>query len=170
MTFTKAVLAVLMMVVTVGDAQAATTATLTINVTFTQPTCNIAVPTSYNLGSLTPGSKEHGDLKITWTCDGDTPIKTALTAGIVTGTKDGDNKVRLMVSNQATGTVLSLREKKSNSLIKLTGHDEKNYFCNDANAVAGVTRTCTLTPVTEVSWNGLFGLASATLRFEVGYP
>ncbi|WP_284675590.1 F18 fimbrial protein FedE [Escherichia coli] len=168
MTFTKAVLAVLMMVVTVGDVQAATTATLTINVTFTQPTCNIAVPTSYNLGSLTPGSKEHGDLKITWTCDGNMPIKTALTAGIVAGSADGNDKVRLMVDGQTTDVVLSLREKGSD-LIKLTGHNAKDYFCSDAKNVTGM-RTCTLTPVTTVVYqNGRGGRVSATLDFAVAY-
>lgn len=56
MKFTKTALAALMMVVA-GSTQATTTATatLTINVTFTQPSCNITVPASYNLGLLTPG-------------------------------------------------------------------------------------------------------------------
>ncbi|ENB8930578.1 F18 fimbrial protein FedE, partial [Escherichia coli] len=51
MRLTKAALAALMMVVA-GSGQAATTATatLTINVTFTQPSCDITVPASYNLG------------------------------------------------------------------------------------------------------------------------
>lgn len=31
-------------------------------------------------------------------------------------------------------------------------------------------RTCTLTPVTEVTGQGALGPASATLRFEVEYP
>ncbi|HAX5279319.1 TPA: F18 fimbrial protein FedE, partial [Escherichia coli] len=57
MKFTKAVLAALMMTVMTGSAQAASTATatLTINVTFTQPSCDISVPPSYNLGTLTLG-------------------------------------------------------------------------------------------------------------------
>jgi hypothetical protein len=59
----------------------------------------------------------------------------------------------------------------SNKLIKLTGPAAGDYFCSDENAVAGtMMRTCTLTPETNVSQNGPFGLASATLRFEVGYP
>lgn len=55
MKFTKAALAALMMTVMTGSGQAATTATatLTINVTFTQPSCDIQVPSSYNLGLLT---------------------------------------------------------------------------------------------------------------------
>ena len=175
MKFTKAALMTLMLVAPMGTSQAATsaTATLTINVTFTTPSCDITVPSSYNLGILTPGSKEHGDLKITWNCTeaGATPlnIKTALTAAIVAGTPEGENKVRLMSGGQASGATLSLREKSTQSFIKLTSAVKKNYFCSDATETSE-QRTCTLTPVTDVSSTGPFGMASATLRFEVGYP
>ncbi|MEE7414663.1 F18 fimbrial protein FedE [Escherichia marmotae] len=170
MRFTKAALAALMMTVMTGSGQAATTtATLTINVTFTQPSCDIQVPSSYDLGTLTPGTKEHGDLKITWTCEGDPSVKTALTASIVAGTADGDNKVRLMAGGQATGAALFLKDKSDSTLIKLTGHQATDYFCSDSSATTGM-RTCTLTPVTEVDRNGPFGLASATLNFAVAYP
>lgn len=176
MRFTKGVLAALMLTVTADGAQAATnavnvSATVRINVTFTAPTCNIKVPSSYDLGTLTPGPKEHGPLNITWSCEGDTPIKTALTAEVVTGGRDATNEKVYLVTdgNQATGAALSLKE--GGSFIKLTGSQAGDYFCSDTGAVAGVTeRTCTLTPVTNVSQNGPFGLASATLRFEVGYP
>lgn len=174
MKFTKAVLAALMMTVMTGSAQAASTATatLTINVTFTQPSCDISVPPSYNLGTLTLGSNTHAPLDITWTCEGDTPVTTALTATIVKGNSSGDEKVVLQTdSGSDTGATLSLREKESNSLIKLTGPTAGNYFCSDASSEPGVTvRTCTLVPETNVSQNGSFGLVSATLRFEVGYP
>lgn len=173
MKFTKTALAALMMVVA-GSGQAATsaTATLTINVTFTQPSCDIEVPASYSLGTLTPGSKTHTPLDIFWKCEGDTPVTTALTAAIVRGNASGDEKVVLLTdSGTPTGATLSLREKKSTSLIKLTGPTAGDYFCSDENATPDTTmRTCTLTPETNVSQNGPFGLASATLRFEVGYP
>lgn len=174
MKFIKVAQALLIMTVMSGSGQAATTATatLTINVAFTQPSCDITVPASYNLGTLTPGSKIHAPLEITWKCEGDTPIKTALTANIVKGTASGDEKVILQTdSGTVTGATLALREKKSASLIKLTGPTMSDYFCTDENAVVGsMMRTCTLTPETNVSQNGPFGLASATLRFEVGYP
>ena len=174
MKFTKAALAALIITVITGSGQAATTATatLTINVTFTQPSCDITVPSSYNLGTLVPGLNTHDPLEITWKCEGDTPIKTALTAGIVKGTASGDEKVILQTDGGTdTGATLALREKKSAALIKLTGPTMSDYFCTDENAVAGtMTRTCILTPETNVSQSGPFGLASATLRFEVGYP
>ncbi|WP_316043795.1 F18 fimbrial protein FedE [Klebsiella quasipneumoniae] len=171
MKFTKAALAALMVVVA-GRVQATTSATLTINVTFTQPSCNITVPASYDLGFLKPGErKNHSDLNITWECEGDTPRETALTAAIVTGTaENNDETVRLKVGPEDSMATLSLIEKNRSALIKLTGPKGGNYFCRDPNAVAGVTRTCTLTPVTEVSNPGVLGPASATLRFEVGYP
>lgn len=171
MKLTKIALAALMMAVTAGGVQAATsgTATLTINVTFTRPSCDIRVPPEYNLATLTPGSKEHGDLKITWNCEGNTPVKTALTAAIVRGNANGNEKVTLLTDDgQATGVTLSLKE-KAGSLIKLTGPGGGGYFCGDAKEATGM-RTCTLTPVTEVSRQGASGLVSATLRFEVGYP
>ncbi|EFM6587668.1 F18 fimbrial protein FedE [Escherichia coli] len=174
MKFTKAVLAALMMVVAgSGQADTSATATLIINVTFTQPSCEITVPPSYNLGTLTPGSKPHTPLNITWKCEGDTPVKTALTAVIVRGgTASRDDQVVLLTdSGTPTGATLSLRENKSTSLIKLTGPGAGDYFCSDDSVTPGTTmRTCTLTPETNVSQNGPFGLASATLRFEVGYP
>ncbi len=174
MRLTKAALAALMMVVA-GSGQAATTATatLTINVTFTQPSCDITVPPSYNLGTLTPGSKTHAPLNITWKCEGDAPVTTALTAAIVRGgTASRDDQVVLLTdSGTPSGATLSLREKESGDLIYLTGPTAGDYFCIDEDATPGTTmRTCTLTPETNVSQNGPFGLASATLRFEVGYP
>lgn len=126
MRFTNIALIAMMLAGTAGSAQA-TTAGLMINVTFTQPSCDITLPPSYNLGMLAPGGpKDHGDFNITWTCQG-TPVKTALTAGIVTGIAEGDDKVRMMVGGQATGVRLSLREKGATQPIKLTG-SEANYF------------------------------------------
>lgn len=176
MRFTKAALTALMLAVTAGSAQAAAVPDLnvstivTIEATFARPSCDITVPPAYNLGTLTPGPKTHASLDITWTCaDGGTPVKTALTAAIAKGRASGDDKVILKTdSGTDTGATLSLKETTSGALISLTGG---NYFCSDASAVAGVTRrTCSLTPETNVSQSGPFGLASATLRFEVGYP
>ncbi|EGE2291617.1 fimbrial protein [Escherichia coli] len=170
MKFTRIALATLIMVVATS-ARAATTATLTINVTFTQPSCNITVPDSYNLGLLTPGeTKNHGDMNIIWECEGHIPQKTALTATIVTGTAENDNKtVRLKAGTGDSKVTLSLREKNNSTLIKMTGPGAGNYFCSDTAETTGI-RTCTLTPVTEVTGQGALGPASATLRFEVGYP
>lgn len=173
MKFTKAVRASLLTMMMTSAAQAAQTATaiMKIDVTLTQPGCDIQVPSLYNLDILTPGGKEHFPLNIIWTCKGNTPIKTALTAAIVKGMASGDEKVILLTDNGSeSGATLSLKEKTTSRLIKLTGPAQDDYFCNDASAVADQTRTCTLIPETQVSQNGPFGLVSATLRFDVGYP
>ncbi|MCU7297542.1 F18 fimbrial protein FedE [Escherichia albertii] len=165
MRFTKATLAALMMMMT-GSGQAITTATLTINVTFAKPSCDIQVPSSYNLGSLKLGVRHHEDLRITWNCGSNTPVKTALTAAIVRGNPKGNEEVTLLADGgRASDVTLSLKE-KSGSRIKLTG---ESYFCGDTKEVTGM-RSCTLTPVTNVSVRqSWLGEVSATLRFEVGY-
>ena len=165
-----------LMLAVVAEVRAGTSDTnmLYIDVTFTQPSCSITVPPSYDLGSLTgTEEKAHGDLIIKWSCagDGNTPVKTALTATIVKGlVEDDGEKVRLvMADGQVTGASLSLREKAAGSFIKLNSNSD--YFCSDASEVAGnQERICTLTPVTRVSGRGPFGLASAVLRFRVVYP
>lgn len=167
MKFTKVAMAALMMAMMTGSGRA-DTATLTINVNFTRPSCNISVPSSYRLEALVPGEtgKNHPPLNITWRCEGNTPLNTALTAAIVSGDSEGDGKVYLMTdSRQRTGVTLSLREKTSDNLIKLTGMEK---FCSDTEGTTGM-RTCTLTPVTDVSRGSVLGNASATLRFEVKY-
>ncbi|MBH5326258.1 F18 fimbrial protein FedE [Salmonella enterica] len=174
MKFTDTALAVLMMVVA-GNVQGAitTSATLDIDVTFTQPSCNISVPASYNLGLLTPGDgeKSHSPLTITWVCEGaEETLATALTASIVKGTPNGGTGVTLLSDDGAdTGATLSLKE-GSGSLIKLltsgTDVSSDDYFCSGT----GTLRTCALIPVTSVSARGPFGMAYATLRLEIRYP
>lgn len=165
MKFTNIALAALLIVSIVSDAQATSSANavLTINVTYTPKSCDINVPSTYNLGALTPGLKEHNNFEITWSCEGDFEFKTALKAKIITGNAEGDNNVRLMIDSQPSGAVLSLKE--NDKMIPLTG----NNFCSDLTETSGM-RTCMITPVTEVDKNGPFGLASATLKFSVVYP
>ena len=172
MKFTKIALAALMMVLIIDHVEATSPASalLTINVTYIKKSGDIQVPSSYNLGSLTLGRKEHGDLKVTWTCEGDIPYKTALTAQIIKGDPEGDNKVRLIDDTQSSGAVLSLKENDTLITLKtLTDQDTGNHFCSDQKEAVGI-RNCMLTPVTEVDQKGSFGLASVTLRFSVVYP
>ncbi|MBJ9214351.1 F18 fimbrial protein FedE [Citrobacter freundii] len=175
MKFTKAVLATLMLAMTTGSAQAArsATATLTINVTPVQSSCNITIPSLYGLGILKRGEiQRHGDLKITWECEGNTPVKTALTADIVKGYREGDSDVFLVAGDGKKSDVkLYLWHWDSGAKIKLTGPGAKDYFCNDASAVANTMRTCKVTPYTIVGSGAELGQTpSATLRFEVEYP
>lgn len=177
MKFTKAAItALILLLMMTGSGQASVTLdgymggdVLTINVSVNQPTCSISAPNSYELGSLTQGRKEHDPLIITWSCDTSDPsLKTALTASIVSGIRDGDSSVYLLTGQEKSTAKLSL--KKGNDLIKLLEQGvmpgEDDYFCNDT----GIARTCSLIPVTEVSSGGTSGQVSATLSFEVVYP
>ena len=171
MKFSKAALAALIMVMLTDSGQTASvaTATLVINVNFTQPSCNIQAPSLYSLGLLTPGEKgkEHAPLKITRTCEGNMLQKTALTAEIRSGTAENDHrKVRLKAGTGNSRAALSLKEEKTNSLIKMTGSASGEYFCSNTAEFSSV---CTLIPVTEVSEQGALGPASALLLFEVVY-
>lgn len=170
MKFSKAALAALMTMMAGGVQAALSPASVdvSIEVTFTQPSCEIRVPSSYDLGVLVHGEsgREHTPLHITVDCGG-TPQKTALTAGTVgSPDKAGDEKVYLMKNGQRTGAMLSLKEKGATDLIKLTGLDT-DVFCKDTAGSA--SRTCTLIPVTDVSRDGVLGEASATLRFGIVY-
>ena len=174
MKFTKAALAALMLAMTTGSAPAATTATatLTINVTPPPTSCNVTVPALYGLGVLKQGEiQRHGNLEITWECEGDTPVKTALTADIVKGYREGESDVFLVAGDGKKSDVkLYLWHWDSGAKIKLTGPGAKDYFCKDTSAVANMMRTCKVTPYTIVSPGAQGQTVSATLRFEVEYP
>lgn len=148
-------------------AQAASSATVTVTATFVAATCDISVPSTYWLGTLTPGAaKKHSSLRINWTCDGGLPVKTALIAtpisGIPNSTKD---KLEMMVSGVQNGTLLWLEENTTGRSIKLSG-DEADAFCSGEETGS---RVCDLTPVTEVHASDKFGIANAIIRFEIIY-
>lgn len=70
---------------------------LTINATFINPGCDITVPSFYDLGTLTPGRKEHSPLSIVWNCT-DTPVRTALTASVIRGKLEAsEDKLQLII-------------------------------------------------------------------------
>lgn len=170
------ILSALMLTIVSINSQAATSAStsLIVNVIYTPPSCNITMPSSYDLGTLLPGGEvEHPSFDLNLDCSAtDYPLKTALTATIVKGNAVSDNKVRLVRSDGLeTSAFLFLKESGGTSPIKLTGSgaNMQGAFCSDATAVIG-PRTCKLTPVTKVESGGVFGLASATLRFQVSYP
>lgn len=153
-----------------GKVHAATeaTATLTINVTFTAPTCTITVPPTYNLGILQLNeTKEHSPLVVDWSCEGGGPIKTALTASVVTGILGStQDKVKMLGEDGSeNGTTLTLKEKSSGQNIKLTGSDV-DVFCS---GTATGSRSCELIPVTETHQGDTPGRINATLRFAVAY-
>lgn len=145
--------------------------TLVIEAMLTKPTCMINVPPFYNLGMLIRGQvKEHEPLFIDVNCPGEqSSIKTALTAKVIAGVLEGDDKVQMLVNGQGNGTLLSLKpggNTGTSSPIKLTGM-VSGAFCETDT---GKYRRCQLIPVTEVHSRDTPGHASATLLFEVIYP
>ncbi|UCQ26592.1 fimbrial protein [Edwardsiella tarda] len=148
--------------------QAASTATVTVTATFVTATCDITVPATVWLGTLTPGAaKKHSVLKIDWVCDAaGQPLKTALKATPITGVLNAtQDKLEMIVAGVQNGTHLWLEDPLGHA-IKLTGHDS-DIFCSGEGVSA---RSCELTPVTEVHSGDTFGMANAAIRFEVVYP
>lgn len=149
-------------------AQASSTATVTVAATYMASTCNITVPSSYWLGTLTPEvyEKKHSPLRINWTCDGDQPVMTALKATAITGElQPGNSKLEMMIGGVKNGTLLWLEDNRG-SEIKLTG-GMNDVFCQ-GNARGA--RSCEVIPVTQVHSTDKFGIASAIIRFQVAYP
>ncbi|EBU2765677.1 fimbrial protein [Salmonella enterica] len=147
------------------------TASLTIEATFTKPTCTINVPASYDLGELVRGQlKEHESLSIKVECPGAQSIKTALTAKVLTGTLENtQDKVQMIVNGKGNGTLLSFKpvsNMEANIPIKLTGATQDAFCSFDS----GEFRQCQLIPVTEVHAGDTPGHASASVLFDVIYP
>lgn len=172
MKLNRLLLAVMMFACVTDTSLAVDTVTkqtkVTIYASFTQPSCNINVPKSYNLGLLTPGVKTHAPLDITWECVGASELNTALIATSAADSLESSGEaVQLMVNNKPNGTILWLKEKDTDRVINLTG-GSANSFCSNVWR-DGETSSCTLIPYTEVHSNDIVGQASATLNFEVVY-
>lgn len=151
---------------TYSVGQAASTATVTITATFIAATCDITVPSTYWLGTLTPGiAKKHSPLKIDLTCDGNLPVKTALKATVITGVQNSTNdKLEMMVAGAKNGTLLWLEDDSGKS-IKFSGNDTDVFCIGEATG----PRSCNVIPVTEAHSTDKFGIANAALQFEVVY-
>ena len=143
---------------------------LTINATFINPGCDITVPSFYDLGTLTPGRKEHSPLSIVWNCT-DTPVRTALTASVIRGKIEAsEDKLQLIINgnnnSDSNGSILYFYGGgNGGSIIKINGRDP---FCPDIIETTGI-RKCVITPVTEVHHDDTFGVVSAILLFEIVY-
>lgn len=169
MKLTKAALTVLIMMIS-GSVYSSDNYNLhlLIKATFTNPTCNIVVPSTYDFGKLIKGegSKRGADhLDITWSCN--VSKMTALTATILNGDWVDDEHVMLLTdSKEPSNVLLSLEE--NNKLIKLNGSSDSGYFCRDTTETTSM-RLCKLTPILTVPANAVLGRVQATLLFSVEY-
>lgn len=122
------------------------------------PSCDIQVPKEISLGTLYNGTKKHSPFELSVTCKNNT--KTAFVASVVKGNLSGTDTV--IMSN---GSLLYLQDNK-NSNIKLQGKDTE-FFC--LGSTSG-TRSCELTPITEVHSSDKIGQTEAILNFKIIYP
>ncbi|OVZ80120.1 hypothetical protein CV016_20005 [Yersinia kristensenii] len=155
-------------------AGAATSNSAIIDVTLinNQHTCSLgfngtnATSLNYDLGVISNGRKTHAPFTVDITCQGDTPVKTALTARNQNGNLvAGNDKMVLPIGGNvgSSGPLLGLENNGKN--VMLTGN-EVDAFC----VQTGINSSCSLSPVTEVSASDPRGEISATIRFDVVYP
>ncbi|EBQ8602450.1 hypothetical protein I6P91_004600 [Salmonella enterica] len=131
-----------------------------------QPTCNVSVAPSLDLGSLTIGEKKHAAFPVNIVCSG--TIKNALTAKNLNGTLQANqNEVAVQMQNAGGGNGPFLGLEDSNGQkVKLTGQTIDS-FCT---VTSGGNRDCMLTPITKTEADSGWGNGSVTLRFEIVYP
>lgn len=167
MKFTKTMLAAAILIST--TATEVISATITINVAFTAPTCNVTVDPTYNLGILVVGEAEkpHRPMPVKWDCQGGTggTGKSFLTARVTNGLADPSKEsVELLSKSGAksgSGVFLSLRAK--NAPVKIDG---TTAICEQT----GPQGQCDLTPVTKVPTGSVqLGGVEGALVFEAKY-
>lgn len=140
-------------------------ANVVITVTSPQPTCNLTVRSTYDLGVLPLSEKKHVAFPVNIDCTGS--IRTALIAQKTSGTLQADNyRVAIPIGSTTSslGPYLWLQT-AAGANINLTGADS-GKFCD----ASGQNRVCQITPVTNVQAGAPFGQGSATISFSVVYP
>lgn len=136
------------------------TADVEISVTFVAASCDLSAPDTVVLDTMVNGSQMHKSFDIQVTCN--TQSKTSIVAQAVSGSLEDTQTVFMTgLGSSGSGARFSLIE--SGQKITLNG-DAGNVFCNGVNS-----RTCTLTPITEVKPDTPRGIASTIVRFNIRY-
>ncbi len=171
MKFIKVMLTAAVLAVTiVPSVKAASKADATVNiqVAFTAPTCNIKVPSPYNLGVMTIGESEtpHIPIDIEWDCGKPVGVsgQSFITASVKKGAPDSLKEwVQLFAKNSETGSGVFLSLKSGNSYIKM---DDSTKICQQ-NSSQG---SCKLIPITKVSAGSVkTGEVEGILIFKAHY-
>lgn len=151
--------------------------------TYTQPTCGVSFDggrREYPLGILATGfQKKHTPFSVYVNCQGNTAVKTAITAKVISGlnglgsvVQPGNDSVRMQVVGTSgvdnNSPELWLLTDAGNR-VKLTGL-EGDAFCTKGDTSASTPNTCKLTPVTAVPAGSALGRFGVTMRFNVEYP
>ena len=140
------------------------------------PTCEVSFDggrNEYSLGILATGfQRKHTPFSVYVNCQGNTAIKTAITAKVISGfnglgyvVQPGNGSVRMQVAG-TSGVDDNSPElwllTNTGQQVKLTGEDA---FCS-----ALAPNTCELAPVTAIpTWSAL-GRFGVTMQFNVEYP
>ncbi len=128
-----------------------------VTVNYTPRTCDIKLPGDYDLGTLTPGTKQHKSFSVTINCN--YTMQSDLKASIVNGNIGNDSSIVTMSDGS------SLRLLESGVVpVKFDG----STFCSDTN-VANYDRQCYFTPETTVNPSDFKGETRAAIIFEVVY-
>ncbi|HEI6739901.1 TPA: hypothetical protein SJ142_004485 [Yersinia enterocolitica] len=160
--------------VTVNKLSDNSSAVITIPVTIInpKPTCGISVRSHYPLNSLNEGRKNHKQFPVVLSCPGN--VKSALKASLLAGSDAkllGDGyRVAVSIDEQppssVTGPFFWLQDNDGRP-IKLTDSDA-DAFCI---ATTEQSRTCSITPVTDVHADSLRGeVGVVSVNFNVIYP
>ena len=152
----------IMMFSIVHNANAADTTEF--NVHLQQPSCDINVANEYPLGGLKRGVVKPAPFDVSISCDAN--VRTTLVASVVKGNIKPDNQhVEFLIRGTSVpnGSLLSLEDEKG-TVIYVTGKD-KDSFCTGS----AVNRTCSVTPVTTVSWGNTSTEIEAVIGLKVIY-
>jgi hypothetical protein len=154
-------LVTLLMVSSLQAATLSDQATIPLVVTFTAPPCEIDVPSVVHLGSIHYGEKRYRPftLKVNCVPGSKAEIYAQTKGALVNGTAD-----TMVMSGSDTLANFWLEE--NGSRIKLDGETNTadSGFC-----LGTVSRTCTLTPGTQVGSGAQKGERSAVIKFDIRY-
>lgn len=129
------------------------------------PTCDLTVPSVYNLGDLPQGIKnDYASFDIEISCP--VSMKTAIVAKNLNGVLNTDGqRVTIPMPNAGTDKGPFFWLRYGSSRIYLRGQ-QSEAFCSST----GLARRCSLTPSTRVNENSPWGVGSVTIGFTIVYP
>lgn len=150
---------------------ATASATVTLDITVTEPPCNITFPSSIVLGTIPQGVHSYPSFDINISCTAGSTTSTALFAQLVQGTLTSDHNDRIDMTSPegSSGTPAQLwLTAKDGKAVVMDGSGSTNV--NSQFCTGTTDRQCTLTPNTQVAMDTPRGKASAVVRFSVAYP
>ena len=148
-----------------------------VRITNPHPTCDLKLngqnaSLSYELGTMAPGTKMvHPAFKASVECPGSIPVKTAITATLVSGgtVQRGDEDIRLDIGGVSGNTPLLWLQTGAGQKVKFTGLD-KDAFCVKADTTQAQPNVCPLRPVTDIPSQSPQGDFNASVQLTVVYP